>query len=69
MQMLHVEAIGDGRAAQFIGLADTRAALDSAAGHPHRESIRVVIAASALGILRRGLASKFAAPDDQRLIQ
>ena len=63
------KAIGDGSAAQFVGLADGHAAFDPAAGHPHGESIGVVIAAGALGVFRGRLASELAAPHDQRFVE
>src|SRR6185295_12566755 len=39
VQILDVEAVLDGRCAELVGGADTRAALDAAAGQPHREAI------------------------------
>ena len=69
VEVLDVEAILDGRAAQLVGLADAGAPLDSAAGHPHGEAEGVVVAAGALGELGGGLAAELAAPDDQGLIE
>ena len=69
MQVLDVEAVGDGRAAELVGLADADAALDPAAGHPHREAVGVVVAAGPLGVLGGRLAAELAAPDDQGLVE
>ena len=69
MQALDVEAVLDGGAAEFVGLADAGAALDAAARHPHREAVGVVVAAGPLGVLGGRLAAELAAPDDQRLVE
>ena len=69
MQVLDVEAVLDGGAAEFVGLADADAALDAAAGHPHREAVGVVVAAGALGVLGGRLPAELAAPDDERLVE
>ena len=69
MKMLDVKAILDGGAAELIGPAHAGAAPDAAAGHPHREAERVMVAARALAEFRGRLAAELAAPDDQRLIQ
>ena len=58
-----------GGAAQLVGLADADAALDAAAGQPHREAVGVVVAAGALGVLGRRLPAELAAPDDQRRVE
>ena len=52
----------------FIGRPDDRAALDAAAGHPHREARGIVIAASAPSLADR-CPAELTAPDDQRLFQ
>ena len=67
VQVVDVEAVLDGAEAEFVGGADGLAALHAAAGHPHREAGRVVIAAVAFFAHRR--AAEFAAPDDQRLVE
>ena len=69
MQVLDVEPVVDGGAAQLVGLADADAPLDAAAGHPHREAVGVVVAAGPLGVLGGRLAAELAAPDDQRLVE
>src|SRR5437879_2470245 len=66
VQMLHVVAVRGGFHAQLIGFAGAYSAFDAAAGHPHGEAVRVVVAAIAGAV---GGASEFAAPNDQRFIQ
>ena len=56
-----------GAQAEFVGAADGLAAFDAAAGHPHREAGRVMVAAVAL-LGHRG-AAEFAAPDDERVLE
>src|SRR5438874_2636242 len=51
---------------QFIGLSPGQAAFNSAAGHPNRESIDVMIPP---GPLPHRCAAKFPAPNDQCIIQ
>ena len=59
MQVVDVDAVLDGAQADVVGGADDLAALDAAAGQPHREAVRVVVAAvvafapSACGRTRR----------------
>ena len=55
--------------AELVGLAHAHASLDAAAGHPHREPERVVIAAGALGVLRRRLPAELAPPDHERGVE
>ena len=69
MQVFDVEAVFDGVAPQVVGLADAGSSLDSAAGHPHREAISVVITPGALGVFSGGLAAKLASPNDQGLVK
>ena len=69
VQALDVEGIFDGGAAQLVGPAHAHAALDAAAGQPHREAVGVVVAAGALFVFGGGLAAELAAPDHQGLLQ
>ena len=69
MQVLHVVALAHARGAQLVGLPHRHAALDAAAGHPHGEAERVVVAPRALGVLGRRLAPELAAPHHQRLVE
>ena len=64
-----MEPILDSSAAQFVGLAHADTTLDATAGHPHREAIRVVVPAGALGVFGCWLSSEFTAPDNQRLLE
>ena len=58
--------------AEFIGLAVLDAGFDAAAGEPHGECLRVVVAAEASAESGTGFdhrrASKFAAPDYEGVI-
>ena len=67
VQIVNVHAIFDGPQAQLVGRADHLPAADAAAGHPHREAGRVVVAAVAFFAHRR--AAEFAAPDHQRFVE
>ena len=69
MEVLDVKAVFDGVAAQLVGPADAGSPLDSAAGHPHREAVRVVVAPGPLRVLGGRLAAELAAPDDQGLVE
>ena len=69
MQVLDVERFSTAAAPSSSVVADADAALDAAAGQPHREAVGVVVAARALGVLGGRLAAELAAPDDQRLVQ
>ena len=58
--------------AEVVGLAVDRAALRAAAGHPHGEAARVMVAAVVLvgqAALRVDRAAEFAAPDDERVVE
>ena len=48
VQVVDVQAILDGVQADLVGRADRLAAVDSAAGEPHREAVGVVVAAVSL---------------------
>ena len=50
-----------------VGFPDDDARPDASAGHPHGESVRIMVAAVAF--FRHGRAAKLTAPDDQRLVQ
>src|SRR2546423_304134 len=64
----------DGSEAEFIGGAVDVAAFDTAAGHPNGEAVGVVVAAggglAAVALeFNRGSSAKFAAPDDQGVVE
>ena len=67
-----VDGVLDDVIPEFARFAVDEVRLDPAAGHPNRETARVMIASVigggefALGIIG---ASKFAAPDDERIVQ
>ena len=67
MNVAEVIGILDGAQADGVGGADDLAALDAAAGQPHRKAEVVVIAALAALRLRR--AAELAAPQNQRRIE
>ena len=69
VQVLDVEPVLDRVVAQLVGRPDAQAALDAAAGRPHREPVGVVVAAGARGVLRRRLPAELAAPDHDRALQ
>src|SRR5690348_12692411 len=64
VEVLYLERLLDGGTAEFVGLADADAALDPAAGQPHREAVGVVVPPGPDLILCRRLAPELAAPDD-----
>src|SRR6266566_2484583 len=66
LQVVNVDWIGDDVVAVIVRLAEHRAGLYAAAGHPHAEAARMVIAA-VVGLHQLALAidrtPKFSAPD------
>ena len=73
VQVVHARGVLDGFEAELVGGAIDGAAADSAAGHPHGEAVRVVIAAE-LGLavaaeLDGRRAAEFAAPDHERVVE
>ena len=67
VQVVDLDLVFDGVITVVVGGAVDRAALDSAAGHPHGEAIGVVVAA--VGPLGHRGAAELAAPDDQGAIE
>src|SRR5262245_49772584 len=67
VEVMHVNSILDGSKTEFIGGPIDQAALHAAAGQPHREPNTVMVAT--LGSFRRRRATKFAAPNDQRVFK
>ena len=67
VDVANVQPVFDRVQADFVGGADRLPASDAAAGHPHGEAGRVVVAAVALFAHRR--AAELAAPDDERLVE
>ena len=66
VQVVDVDDVLDGVVAELVGGAVGDAALDAAAGQPHREALDVVVAAVALGHRR---AAELAAPDHERVVE
>ena len=76
VQVVDVDRVLDGLEAELVGRAVDVAALDAAAGQPHREAVVVVVAAVDLaGVgarvrqLDRRRAAELAAPDHQRVVE
>lgn len=67
VEIADVAAIDGGLVSDVVGLTVADASLDASAGQPVREALRVVIAA--FGALGDGLASEFASPNDEGLVQ
>ena len=66
MQVVHVDLVLDRLEAELVGRAVGHAALHAAAGQPHREAVRVVVAARLALALAERHPAELAAPDDQR---
>ena len=67
VQVVNVDLVLDGVPAESSVAPCTMPAADAAAGHPHRESERMVLAA--VGSLGRRSAAEFSAPDDERVVE
>ncbi len=67
VQVVDVDLVGDGSTAVVVGGAEAQAALDAAAGQPHRVTGAVV--AAAVGAVLARSTAEFAAPQHQRVIQ
>ena len=72
VQVMHVHGILGHIVAEVVGLAVTGAGLHAAAGHPHGEATRVVVAAGFGAVpfaLAGDAAAELAAPDDERVLE
>ena len=69
VEVFDVVAVLDCGGAEFVGFTDAQASFDAAAGHPHGEAVGVMIAPGAFGVFGSGLATEFAAPDDEGSIK
>ena len=58
----------DRRVSKFVGCAVGLAPFDSSAGHPHRETARIVIAPLVVALARRR-AAELASPHDERFVE
>ena len=68
VQVVDVDLVGGCVEAELVGLAERGAGLHSAAGQPHAETIRVMVAAVVASLDHRS-AAELAAPDDQRVVE
>src|SRR5262249_39054394 len=72
LQVVDVDGVADDVVGEVVGFAVDDAGADAAAGHPDRETARMVVAAVVLA-RERALAvdgaAELAAPDDQRVLQ
>src|SRR5438105_11602042 len=64
-----MDSVSGGVEPEFIGFADGSAGLDAAAGEPHAEAIRMMVAPIVASPLHHRGAAKFAAPDDEGVLQ
>ena len=72
VQVMHMHGIFGHVVAEVVGLAVTGAGLHAAAGHPHGEATRVVVASGFRAVpfaLAGDAAAEFAAPDDERVLE
>src|SRR5215475_13366597 len=72
LEVENANRVRDDVVAVIVGLADRNALLDAAAGDPHREIARMMIApVIGLGQLALAInrAPEFPAPDDQRVVE
>lgn len=64
VEVVHVDSIGDGVEAEFVGFADRGSWLDAASREPHGKGVGVMIATVVASLNHRG-ASEFTSPDDE----
>ena len=72
VEVVDVDGVFGDVVAEVVGLAVGQAALDPAAGHPHREVAGMVVAAVVVGgegALAVDGATELAAPDDQGVVE
>ena len=76
VQIMHMHGFLGGGESEFIRRAVNVAALHSAARHPHREAVVVMIAAIDLALVRsgcrqldRGRSAELSTPDDERIFE
>src|SRR5438874_4987764 len=69
VNVVNVGLLLDGLEAEIVGRAVTHAALDAASGQPHRETIRIVVAARLALAFAEGHSPELAAPDDERAVE
>ena len=69
VDVVDVRFVHHGLEAEFDGLPVAHAAFHSAAGHPHAETIRVLVSAGRTLAFAEWHATQFAAPHDKRGIE
>ena len=73
LEIVDVNFVLDGVEAELVAPAVTHAGLHTAARHPQRECVGMMIAAPLLRLLNLALqkrrAPKFAAPNDERVVE
>src|SRR5882724_9707050 len=70
MEVVHVDAVLDGVVAVFIGCAVNETGFDAAAGEPHAETIRMMVAADRSSCsLGSGCATEFATPQHEGILE
>ena len=73
VQIVDVNRVFDDVEAELVGRPESDPRLDPAARHPHRESLRVVVASEAASErgagLDHGRPSEFATPDHKRVLE
>ena len=69
VQIPNVDNVLNRVVTKFVGRSVRDSALDSSAGHPHRETFDVVIPPGAALALKHRRAAEFSAPDNQRVIE
>src|SRR5579884_3568196 len=69
VEVVDVDLVVRGVESEIVRFAERQSRFHAAASKPYRETIRMVIAPVIPAALHHRCAAKFAAPDDQRLIQ
>ena len=68
VQVVDVNPVARDVEAELVALAERDAGLDAAAGQPHCECVRMMVAAVVAAALHHGRAAEFAAPNHERLV-
>ena len=69
VQIVDAHSVDNCLLSHIIGLSVGYTASNPTSCHPSRKCVRVVIAPRFLSGLRNGQASKFASPNDQRIVE
>src|ERR1017187_8501130 len=69
LDVVDVNAVGDGGKPELIRLAQGQAGLDPSPGHPHRHGVDVMVAPDGFADLAHGRAPEFTPPDHQRALE